>query len=114
GLFPPASDGDRSEPLLERPRFECLEPRAWPTRASSGLDELLYLLQPRYIESLPLRDAWGNRLLYATSNDLRSYAIVSMGRDGGLECCYRRSVTRSDDMVYSDGSFRAFPGCGCG
>jgi hypothetical protein len=114
GLFPLASEGDPGEPLLEPSRFEWGQPCAWPLRASAGLDEIAFLLEPRYISSLPRRDAWGNPLLYGTSQDLRSYAIVSRGRNGLVERCQCFTWREDGDLVYSDGSFRSFTEGFCG
>jgi hypothetical protein len=72
------------------------------------------LLQPVYIRTLPLEDAWGNPFwLWA---DADHYRIVSHGRDGARDADH--SVTEGaggtstfdSDIVMDDGRFSQWPG----
>jgi type II secretory pathway pseudopilin PulG len=109
GKYPsPAGSISGSRRALPRPGT-LLPPAAWPVRKNQRASGLQRILSLRSVGSLPTEDAWGHPLLYATTEDRRSYAIVSTGRDGTLEppdSFVRGQVwdTRRD-LVYGDGGF---------
>jgi general secretion pathway protein G len=70
-------------------------------------------VEPSYIRTLPLADAWGNTLLY--SSDGQRYRIASPGADGAADAPYDDVVpgtttgTFSSDIVFGDGQFLQWP-----
>lgn len=70
-------------------------------------------VEPFYIRSLPLADAWGNTLLYRS--DGQSYRIVSNGWDGKADRPYDEVVAGTttqmfaSDIVFGDGEFLQRP-----
>jgi Type II secretion system (T2SS), protein G len=45
------------------------------------MEELRALVQPTYIASMPMKDAWGTPFRYLVSPDGKSYQLVSAGSD---------------------------------
>jgi hypothetical protein len=72
-------------------------------------------LEPKYINSIPHTDCWGNPLYYQTCDDRSSYYIVSFGKDGimdkPLNLVEERTRTRKlkRDIVFRDGWFIQCP-----
>ena len=77
-------------------------------------------LSPIYIRDLPVKDPWGNEILYWS--DQTEYIIVSMGADGVLDRPYEikpgwpgsgefRGEYRdpNTDMVFANGQFVQWP-----
>ncbi len=92
-----------------------LENDAYPPAAS--LDELISILVPKYVKSLPREDAWRHAYRYRTwpQRAASDYAIGSAGRDGiwqrdALDA-YPVAVTESFDcdLVYKNGFFVQHP-----
>jgi hypothetical protein len=77
-------------------------------------------LSPIYIRNLPVKDPWGNEVLYWS--DQSSYIVISMGADGVLDRPYEIKPGWLDpgsflgeysdpatDMVFCDGQFVQWP-----
>jgi hypothetical protein len=70
-------------------------------------------LQPIYIRTLPLDDAWGRPFLFWSDGE--SYRIASLGSDGVLDRPYEEIVRGTGtqlftaDIVFEDGEFVQFP-----
>lgn len=84
------------------------------------VDSLRAILEPTYMRSFPQRDGWGNPWGFASdqaignSTKATNYAILSGGRDGQVVgaggTLSEGPTTNFDcDMVYSGGSFVAYP-----
>ena len=76
--------------------------------AATSIEELQKLVQPAYIKSLPLHDAWGNPLRY--SSDGKTMMIVSAGADGKFKESTWTTAAKwmpsfDEDAVWTDGSF---------
>ena len=75
---------------------------------ASSIEELQKLVQPVYIKSLPLHDAWGTPYRYAS--DGKTMTIASAGADGKFnEASWKTPAkwmaTFDEDAVWSNGSF---------
>ncbi len=57
----------------------AIDYRKYP--AASTLSELRPLVEPVYIHTLPLTDAWGTAYRYLPSQDGQSYRLISAGSD---------------------------------
>ncbi len=81
------------------------------TTAGSVLDGASFsLLTPTYIASPPLRDGWGNFLLYNVDNGLSRYNIISYGRGGVADAAVCGTTTDfNNDIIYSNGTFIQWP-----
>jgi hypothetical protein len=51
----------------------------------STLEELMALVEPAYIKTLPTIDAWGTPLRYVASPDGTSFRVISAGSDGQFD-----------------------------
>ncbi len=75
---------------------------------ASTMDELKALVQPTYVKSLPLHDAWGNGFRY--SSDGKTMRIVSAGADGQFKEPTWTTAAKwmsdfGEDAVWADGGF---------
>jgi type II secretion system protein G len=86
----------------------------------SPLSDIRSSVEPRYIKKLPTVDAWNTPYDYIagpTSATAQQYTIASCGKDGGgsgatctPDLTYSGSTTNfNNDLVFSQGSFIAFP-----
>ncbi|MFZ2492741.1 MAG: type II secretion system protein GspG [Thermoanaerobaculia bacterium] len=87
----------------------------------ASLDELATMLEPKYVESFPRTDGWGNRFVYqgidCSGQRCLSYVLASAGKDGRVEqeplIWFRTEPsaikTFNDDIVYSNGEFLRYP-----
>lgn len=89
---------------------------ALPGGATDGwvpVETIREVLEPVYIRTLPLNDAWGNP--FEIWSDGMRYRIVSAGRDGVREADYsvldgtRGTTSFDSDIVMADGEFRQWP-----
>jgi len=67
-------------------------------------------LQPKYMKSPPMVDAWGNS--WVTTFGDSDYTIVSLGKNGepdGPEYYGGTTSTFNSDIVYQSGSFIQYP-----
>lgn len=74
----------------------------------SSMEELQKLVQPVYVKSLPLHDAWGNAYRY--SSDGKTMTIVSAGADGKFSESSWTTPAKwmpsfDEDAVWTDGGF---------
>jgi hypothetical protein len=53
--------------------------------AAASMDDLRAKVEPRYVASLPLGDAWGTPFLYRRSADGKSYRLISAGSDRSFD-----------------------------
>jgi hypothetical protein len=90
---------------------------------TNGLQSVEFIspdLTPIYLRTLPIKDPWGNEILYWS--DRTQYVIVSMGADGVLDRPYeikpdwldsgefRGGYSEPDtDMVFANGQFVQWP-----
>ena len=95
--------------------LSCPGPQVLPdnTPTAVGSDSWT-LLKPTYIAEPPTVDGWRHPLLYAVDNTLYAYALVSPGRDGGLDGGSWSPVcgTTTDfnsDIIYANGTFIQYP-----
>ena len=77
--------------------------KKYPKAAS--IEELQPLVSPVYIRTMPLRDGWGNPILYMTFADGKAYVIASPGADGKFDesTWTREPKSYSDDAVIRSG-----------
>lgn len=71
-------------------------------------------LQPFYIKTLPLKDAWGNEFYYyhGTGENKDTYAIGSAGSDGKFEGFDQKGTYtdyKGKDIIFSNGMFTFYP-----
>lgn len=67
-------------------------------------------LTPTYIATPPLRDGWGNFLLYDVNNGRSEYNIRSRGRNASLDSAGCGTTTDfNDDIIFSNGTFLQWP-----
>ena len=68
------------------------------------------VLSPTYLSNPPLRDGWGQFLLYNVDNGFGQYNILSLGRDGvpGTLSC-GTTTDFNDDILFSNGTFLQWP-----
>jgi len=84
-----------------------------PTEDHVDASFLREFVQPMYIRTLPVADAWGNGLLYWSDGE--HYRIVSNGRDGEAEEPYDAVVdgtvinSLDGDIIFVDGAFVQWP-----
>ena len=72
------------------------------------MDELRSLVQPEYIATVPMKDAWGTPFRYVASPDGKSYKLVSAGSDrvfseGSWATPAFLSDSEADAVLTSDG-----------
>jgi hypothetical protein len=59
---------------------------------------------------MPLADGWNSFYLYNTNTTGTNYAVASGGKDGSYQNNNCGATTDfNDDIIYSDGSFLAYP-----
>jgi general secretion pathway protein G len=67
-------------------------------------------LSPTYIGSVPVRDGWGNFLVYNVNNGFSRYNIISFGRNGSSDSPGCGTTTDfNEDIIYSNGTFIQWP-----
>ena len=69
-------------------------------------------LESTYIKQLPTKDGWENAYRFRVATDGSSYVIVSGGKDQSFEGTTVADGGKQDfdcDIVYSNGSFTAYP-----
>lgn len=76
--------------------------------------ELKKILEPFYIKTLPLTDAWGNPFHYyhGTGESQDAYAVGSGGSDGKFEGFEQKGTytdTKGKDIIFSNGEFTFAP-----
>jgi len=70
---------------------------------AATIEELRPLVEPVYIRTMPMKDAWGTPFIYRVSQDGQSYTIASAGSDRKFdESTWKPGYTMSskDDLVY--------------
>jgi len=68
------------------------------------------LLSPTYISQVPLRDGWGDFLVYNVNNGFSQYNVRSHGRDRSATALTCGTTTDfNDDILYSNGGFLQWP-----
>jgi len=85
-----------------------------PTEGWVAVETITRLLQPVYIRTLPLVDAWGNPFTFWSDGE--HYRIVSAGRDGEPDADWTVAQGGGEtsgfdrDIVMGDGQFIQWPG----
>ena len=84
--LPPPTDAERAgwtlgdmRTLATAIEAYAVDHNEYPKAAS--LDQVVPLIQPVYIRRAPVRDAWGNPFVYASSADGKTFRLVSPGSD---------------------------------
>ena len=82
----------------------------------NSLAEIRSKLEPFYIKRLPMKDAWGNDLLYRSGPGKEDYTIASAGKDGVFKGWQQRGFYPiynikhfGNDIIFSDGQFTFGP-----
>jgi hypothetical protein len=84
-----------------------------PTPGHVGVAWMRELVEPIYIRTLPLEDAWANPFVYWCDGE--RYRIASLGldrsQDGPFEEIAAGTATQefTSDIVFEDGEFKQFP-----
>ena len=98
----------------------AVDTNQYPYSSSTKVSDLISSLEPIYIKTLPIKDSWGQDLIYYT-NSTENYWIISMGADGkrevgiydsnGFPLPSAAGATNdlNADIIFSDGSFYRFP-----
>lgn len=74
--------------------------------------DLRTMLQPTYMRSVPIQDAWENPWDFNTNvgSNAQRYQIVSYGRNGVADVSSSGTTTDFDcDIVYESGQFVVYP-----
>jgi hypothetical protein len=80
-----------------------------------SIEAFAKMTQPFYIKTCPLRDAWGNRLLYKyDKNNPKHYWVASPGSDGKFngfdqEGTWDSTTDNGQDIVLFNGKFVYYP-----
>jgi len=87
----------------------------WPATGASAAT-LTSILSPTYIKNVPVYDGWSTTIQVGTNTSGSSYAIRSFGADkvaaSSIGTTSTNALTTQNfdcDIVYSDGSFVAYP-----
>jgi hypothetical protein len=88
----------------------------WVNYVALDFDYVKSILEPKYINSLPHTDGWGNPYQFAVhlaGGVADQYVIRSFGADGKQDgdgtYVPTRTTNEEADIVYSDGSFVTYP-----
>jgi type II secretion system protein G len=84
----------------------------YPTDFSHTVgSKLQTYVSPTYIRVMPLKDGWGNAIIYTTNASNQDYGIVSAAKDGALASPATSGPTSNfnTDIVFSDGQFTVYP-----
>lgn len=74
------------------------------------LEEIQKELSPFYIKVLPLKDGWGNDILYVGGGaESTDYSLASAGADGVFMGWQQTDPTQSDDIIMKSGYFVISP-----
>jgi hypothetical protein len=65
-----------------------------------SIDSLNSILLKTYDKKIPVKDPWGNKIIYKKISD-DGYKIIVIGKDG--------KISTIDDLVYMDGKFKYDP-----
>jgi type II secretion system protein G len=90
----------------------AVDTNLYPSGASP-VSAIQTFVEPKYIKTLPLLDAWDATFEYASDN--QSYTLASGGKDtslngGGTPDSYTGPTTSfNNDIVFTQGQFIAFP-----
>jgi Type II secretion system (T2SS), protein G len=99
----------------------AVDSNQYPYSFSTKVSDLISSLEPIYIKTLPVKDGWGQELIYYTDPTFQIYWIISTGADGKREVGIYDSygtplpggagVTNDmdADIIFSQGSFFRFP-----
>lgn len=70
----------------------------------NSLEEINDKLSPFYIKNLPLKDGWGNNIMYVAGGENKTdYALASAGKDGVFMGWQQTQPTQSDDIILKNG-----------
>jgi hypothetical protein len=99
----------------------AVENNFYPYSSSGKAADLIGILQPTYAKTLPIKDGWGQEILYYTDATFQQYWIISFGADGKME----KNIYGNDgiplstaegvikdvegDVIFSEGSFLRVP-----
>lgn len=77
---------------------------------AKNMEELRKLVEPIYVRTLPMTDAWGTPFEYRVSEDGHSYTIASAGSDRKFdESTWKDAgytMSSKDDLVYHENQQR--------
>jgi hypothetical protein len=78
--------------------------------AATSLEQLKDVLQPTYIRTLPVADAWGTPIRYEVADKGKRYRLVSAGADRKFDpaswtVANLDLVNLDDDLVFENGTF---------
>ena len=80
---------------------------------TQSYSQMVGLLTPTYIKSLPQNDGWGDAYGYVNVSNGQAYGIRSLGKDNAAQSATYTSGTQTKifdcDIVYSMGSFVQWP-----
>jgi hypothetical protein len=123
-LFPSTLDKQKQTMLDMMKIARAMEARATDVNSypfgNGPVSKFVPLLEPTYIKSLPLEDAWGNPFIYesgrCSEHGCGEYYIASGGTDDTLlrqphEYAGMSPATTSpeDDIVFANGTFIRYP-----
>ena len=82
----------------------------FPRVATGSVEALAPILEPAFIQTMPIRDGWGNPMQWVSDAAGRSYTVWSKGRDfvgmleaGGITHKFTKAI------VYTEGRFAQWP-----
>ena len=78
----------------------------------SSITVIETVIEPRYIQQVPTKDAWGNFIDYTSSptSSPQTYSVESYGKNGANDGNATGSTTNfNNDIVFSQGLFITYP-----
>jgi hypothetical protein len=68
------------------------------------------VLEPTYVRSMPMADAWGTPIRFEIAKDRKSYRLISAGADRRFNpqswaAANRELADFAEDLVYENGAF---------
>ena len=66
-------------------------------------------ISPVYIKQVPLNDGWGFQILWVTDAGGTEYTVQSVAKDGTAAAVTGPRTDFDDDIIFSNGSFVAWP-----
>ncbi len=87
----------------------------WPSGISAvpttTIGSAVGALSPTYIRVMPMKDGWNSYFHYGTNTSFLDYVLASTGKDGAIDATPILGPTTNftNDIIFADGQFIAFP-----
>ena len=78
-------------------------------KSMSDTNDALGTISPVYIKQVPINDGWGFQIQWDTDAGGTTYTVQSYAKDGTADVVTGPRTDFDDDIIFSDGSFVAWP-----